>query len=79
MLPQILDRGTIDVVLNGYEWSEERERLWSSTIPYYIYKLQLMARTNDDSIRRLGRLARAGRPGAQARGRAAGIGRRAIC
>ncbi|MEX2093438.1 MAG: ATP-binding cassette domain-containing protein [Pirellulales bacterium] len=25
MLPQILDRGTIDVVLNGYEWSAERE------------------------------------------------------
>ena len=50
-LPLILDRGTIDVVLNGYEWSEERERLWSSTTPYYIYKLQLMARTNDDSIR----------------------------
>jgi polar amino acid transport system substrate-binding protein len=51
MLPQILDRGTIDVVLNGYEWSEAREQLWSSTIPYYIYKLQLMARADDDSIR----------------------------
>src|SRR4051812_48353475 len=47
MLPQILDRGTIDVVLNGFEWSEERERSWSSTVPYYIYKLQLMARAND--------------------------------
>ena len=51
MLPQILDRGTIDVVLNGFEWSAEREQLWSSTIPYYIYKLQLMARKDDDSIR----------------------------
>jgi polar amino acid transport system substrate-binding protein len=51
MLPQILDRGTIDIVLNGYEWSEEREQLWSSTIPYYIYKLQLMARVDDGSIR----------------------------
>jgi polar amino acid transport system substrate-binding protein len=50
MLPEILDRGTIDVVLNGYEWSEEREQLWSSTIPYYIYKLELMARTDDGSI-----------------------------
>jgi polar amino acid transport system substrate-binding protein len=50
MLPQILDRGTIDVVLNGFEWSEERERSWSSTVPYYIYKLQLMARANDASI-----------------------------
>ena len=26
MLPQILDRGTIDVVLNGYEWSAELQR-----------------------------------------------------
>ena len=51
MLPQILDRGTIDVVLNGFEWSAEREQLWSSTIPYYIYKLELMTRTDDDSIR----------------------------
>ncbi len=50
MLPQILDRGTIDVVLNGYEWSAERERLWSSTVPYYIYTLELMTRSNDDSI-----------------------------
>jgi polar amino acid transport system substrate-binding protein len=50
MLPQILDRGTIDVVLNGFEWSAEREQLWSSTAPYYIYKLQLMARKDDASI-----------------------------
>lgn len=50
MLPQKLDRGGIDVVLNGYEWSKEREESWSSTIPYYIYKLQLMARKDDHSI-----------------------------
>ncbi len=63
MLPEILDRGSIDVVLNGYEWSEEREQLWSSTIPYYIYKLQLMARSNDGSNRRMGRsVAKQGQP-----------------
>ena len=50
-LPLILDGKKIDLVLNGFEWSEERERLWSSTIPYYVYKLQLMARTNDGSIK----------------------------
>ena len=44
MLPTKLDSGTIDVVLNGYEWSGEREQLWSSTIPYYEYKLALLAR-----------------------------------
>ena len=51
MLPHILERGTVDVVLNGYEWSEDRERRMSSTIPYYIYKLQLLARSNDASIK----------------------------
>src|SRR5215203_3847857 len=51
MLPQKLDRGGIDIVLNGYEWSKEREQSWASTIPYYIYKLQLMARKDDASIR----------------------------
>jgi polar amino acid transport system substrate-binding protein len=50
MLPQELDRGDIDVVLNGYEWSKERDQSWSSTIPYYIYKLQLMTRKTDNSI-----------------------------
>jgi polar amino acid transport system substrate-binding protein len=51
-LPLILDRNKIDLVLNGFEWSEEREQLWASTIPYYIYKLQLMARSDDPSVRR---------------------------
>jgi polar amino acid transport system substrate-binding protein len=50
MLPQQLDRGDIDVVINGYEWSQERDQSWSSTIPYYIYKLQLMTRKNDATI-----------------------------
>lgn len=51
MLPQKLESGDIDIVLNGYEWMEEREWLYDSTVPYYIYKLQLLARSNDDSIR----------------------------
>jgi polar amino acid transport system substrate-binding protein len=50
-LPTLLNRHDIDVVLNGYEWSPEREEKWASTIPYYIYQLQLLARANDNSIR----------------------------
>jgi polar amino acid transport system substrate-binding protein len=50
-LPQILGLGKNDVVLNGYEWSEDRERNMSSTIPYYIYKLSLLARKSDRSIK----------------------------
>ncbi|HEX4413533.1 MAG TPA: transporter substrate-binding domain-containing protein, partial [Lacipirellulaceae bacterium] len=50
-LPQKLKQGSIDLVLNGYEWSAERERETSSSIPYYIYKLQLLARSDDASIK----------------------------
>ena len=79
MLPQKLDRGGIDVVLNGYEWSKEREQSWSSTIPYYIYKLQLMARKDDASIRSWDDLrAKQGKAQKQYR-RAARLGRGALC
>jgi len=49
-LPDLLDRGDIDMVLNGYEWSPEHEKGHASTVPYYIYKLQLLARKADASI-----------------------------
>jgi polar amino acid transport system substrate-binding protein len=49
-LPDRLTRGDIDIVLNGYEWTPERESKWASTIPYYIYRLQLLARKDDDTI-----------------------------
>jgi polar amino acid transport system substrate-binding protein len=52
-LPQKLKQGSIDLVLNGYEWAAEREQETPSSIPYYIYKLQLMARSDDDSIKSL--------------------------
>jgi polar amino acid transport system substrate-binding protein len=42
MLPSDLARGDIDVILNGYEWSPDRERKMASTIPYYVYRLQLI-------------------------------------
>ncbi|MEX2139507.1 MAG: ABC transporter permease subunit [Pirellulales bacterium] len=41
-LPLMLD-GAIDVVLNGYELTPERERDYLCTRPYYLYGLQLMA------------------------------------
>jgi polar amino acid transport system substrate-binding protein len=42
MLPSDLARGDVDAILNGYEWSAERERKMASTIPYYVYRLQLV-------------------------------------
>ena len=43
-LLQNLDAGLVDVVINGYEWTETRARDYLATLPYYVYQLQLMAR-----------------------------------
>ncbi len=50
-LPDLLDRGDIDIVLNGFEWNPNRAERCGTSIPYYIYELQLLARVDDDSIR----------------------------
>jgi polar amino acid transport system substrate-binding protein len=49
-LLHLLKRHDCQLVLNGYEWSAKRDREFASTIPYYIYKLQLIVRKDDDSI-----------------------------
>lgn len=49
-LPQSLLRGEHDIVLNGYEFSEERHRETPTTVPYYVYSLRLITRTNDKDI-----------------------------
>jgi polar amino acid transport system substrate-binding protein len=43
-LSQDLQRGDIDIILNGYEWTPGRERQMASTIPYYVAGLQLIVR-----------------------------------
>jgi polar amino acid transport system substrate-binding protein len=43
-LLQVLDSGRLDVVINGYEWTEPRALAYLATRPYYVYQLQLMAR-----------------------------------
>lgn len=49
-LPEFLENNTIDVVLNGYEWSAERAERMLATRPYYIYQLQLLVRTDETRI-----------------------------
>jgi polar amino acid transport system substrate-binding protein len=49
-LPDLLDRGDIDIVLNGFEWNSGRAERYGTSIPYYIYELQLLARKDDESI-----------------------------
>lgn len=45
-LLQVLDSGRVDIVMNGYEWTEEHALRYLSTRPYYVYRLQLMARAD---------------------------------
>lgn len=49
-LPDLLDRGDIDIVLNGYEWTSDRAERYGVSIPYYIYELQLLARKPDQTL-----------------------------
>jgi polar amino acid transport system substrate-binding protein len=52
-LPELLgkpvDDDGIDIVLNGYELSEDLEKQYPSTIPYYIYRLALVINKDDAS------------------------------
>ena len=49
-LPLFLNRQSIDMVLNGYEWTPERQKAMLATIPYYSYRLRLIVR-KDSPIR----------------------------
>ncbi|MCA9080305.1 MAG: ABC transporter permease subunit [Planctomycetaceae bacterium] len=49
-LPDLLDRGDVDIVLNGYEWSPIRAERYGTSIPYYIYELQLLGRRDDATL-----------------------------
>ena len=42
--------GRIDVVINGYEWTQAHGRDYLATRPYYVYQLQLMTK-RDGRIR----------------------------
>ncbi len=49
-LPDLLDRGDIDIVLNGYEWTPSRAERYLTSLPYYVYELQLVGRKNDATL-----------------------------
>jgi polar amino acid transport system substrate-binding protein len=50
-VPDTLNRGDIDIALNGFEYLPDREKEFPSTVPYFVYTLRLITRKNDDSIR----------------------------
>ena len=43
-LLQELTANHVDLVINGYEWTELRARDYLATRPYYVFELQLLAR-----------------------------------
>ncbi len=49
-LTQSLERGEHDIVLNGYEFSDERHKKYPTTVPYYVYSLRLITRADDKEI-----------------------------
>jgi len=53
----LVERGDIDIVLNGYEWTPTWAARYASTIPYYIYELQMLVRRDDARFARLDDLA----------------------
>lgn len=50
-LPEMLRAGKIDIILNGYELTAARLALMDATIPYYVYRLQLLLRRGDPDFR----------------------------
>lgn len=53
MLPDLLKTGRIDCVLNGYEWMPERALDLASSVPYYVYELQLLSLAGEDGAARV--------------------------
>jgi polar amino acid transport system substrate-binding protein len=50
-LPELLKRGTdLDVVMNGYEYNPERHQDTPTTVPYYVYSLRLIVRTDEKDV-----------------------------
>ncbi|MDY3551254.1 ABC transporter substrate-binding protein/permease [Gemmata sp. JC717] len=54
-LPELLDKPRagekgIDIVLNGYEARDDLKAKYAATVPYYQYRLQLVARKDDEAV-----------------------------
>ena len=49
-IPEILERGNIDIGLNGLEYREEWEQKTPSTLPYFAYSLRLIVAKNKSRL-----------------------------
>jgi polar amino acid transport system substrate-binding protein len=50
-IPDTLERGDIEIGLNGLEFLPDREDKFPSTIPYFVYTLRLIVKSDNDAIR----------------------------
>jgi polar amino acid transport system substrate-binding protein len=50
-IPDTLQRGNIDIALNGLEYDVDREKDFRSTVPYFVYTLRLIVKSDDEAIR----------------------------
>ncbi len=50
-IPDVLERGNIDIALNGLEFLPEREAALPSSVPYFAYTLRLIVRDSNQAIR----------------------------
>jgi polar amino acid transport system substrate-binding protein len=46
-MPEMLRTGKVDVIINGYELTPARLGFMDASIPYYIYRFQLLGRKDD--------------------------------
>jgi His/Glu/Gln/Arg/opine family amino acid ABC transporter permease subunit len=49
-MPDMLRTGKIQAIINGYEFTPERAETMDATIPYYVYALQLMGRSDNTRL-----------------------------
>lgn len=49
-MPDMLRTGKIHAIVNGYEFTPERAEIMDASIPYYVYALQLMGRSDDTAL-----------------------------
>lgn len=49
-MPDLLRTRKVDMVLNGYESTPARLEAMEATLPYYVYGLELLSRSDDSSL-----------------------------
>lgn len=61
-LGDLVHAGKAHVVLDGYEWTAARASAFETTLPYYVYRLRLLARASDAGLTGWQALSRPGAP-----------------